>query len=128
MGKRKTNIKMKKKKFFMALTSLLCSILLVSCQNPKYLTFTAEKENSSFSIVNVSVNHPDVQYSLDGGKTWIQLNSGDSVVLRKVGDKALLKGMNPMGFSENYDNYSYFKMTGDVAASGSVMSLIDGIV
>ncbi len=90
-----------------------------------YLTFTAEEDGSSFGIVSNGDNNPDVQYSLDGGETWTALAEGDSVVLAHKGDKALLKGYNPQGFSKNYDHYSAFKMTGKVSASGSVMSLID---
>ena len=92
-----------------------------------YLTFTAEEDSSSFGIVNNGDNNPDVQYSLDGGATWIALSGGKMVTLAHKGDKALLKGNNPQGFSKNYDQYSSFKMTGKVAASGSVMSLIDGV-
>ena len=91
-----------------------------------YLTFTAEEDGSTFGIVN-GRNSPNVLYSLDGGKTWTFLAEGDTVRLAHKGDKALLKGNNPQGFSRNYMEYqSSFKMTGKIAASGSVMSLIDG--
>ena len=92
-----------------------------------YLTFTAEEDGSSFGIVNNGDNNPDVQYSLDGGETWTALTQGDSVVLAHKGDKALLRGNNPEGLSKYGNQYSTFKMTGKVAASGSVMSLIDGV-
>ena len=90
-----------------------------------YLTFTAEEDGSTFSFVNKD-NNPDVQYSLDGGVTWIALAEGDTVVLAHKGDKALLRGDNPQGFSKGSYRYSTFRMTGKVAASGSVMSLVDG--
>ncbi len=91
-----------------------------------YLTFTAEEDGSTFGIVN-GRNSPNVLYSLDGGKIWTFLAEGDTVRLAHKGDKALLKGNNPHGFSQNYSEYqSSFKMTGKIAASGSVMSLIDG--
>ena len=92
-----------------------------------YLTFTAEEDGSTFGIINEGGNNPDIQYSLDGGETWTALAAGDTITLAHKGDKALLKGNNPEGFSKNYDQYSSFKMTGKVAASGSVMSLIDGV-
>ena len=95
--------------------------------DPNYLTFTAEEDGSTFGIVNYYDNNPDVQYSLDGGETWSALTEGDMVVLAHKGDNALLRGDNPQGFSEDIDPCSTFKMTGKVAASGSVMSLIDGI-
>ena len=91
-----------------------------------YLTFTAEEDGSTFGIVNEG-NNPDVQYSLDGGETWNALAAGDTVTLSHKGDKALLRGNNPEGFSKDWDQYSCFRMTGKVAASGSVMSLIDGV-
>ncbi|MBO4720164.1 MAG: leucine-rich repeat protein, partial [Prevotella sp.] len=93
-----------------------------------YLTFTAEEDGSTFGIVNNGKNNPDIQYSLDGGKTWTALAAGDTVTLSHKGDKALLRGDNPEGFSkEAYSKYSSFTMTGKIAASGSVMSLIDGM-
>ena len=92
-----------------------------------YLTFTAEEDGSSFGIVNYEGNNPDVQYSLDGGETWTALAAGDTITLAHKGDKALLRGDNPEGFSKGYDKYSSFTMTGKIAASGSVMSLIDGV-
>ena len=92
-----------------------------------YLTFTAEEDGSSFGIVNNGGNNPDVQYSLDGGKTWTALSGGEMVTLTYKGDKALLRGDNPEGFSNGYNKYSSFTMTGKIAASGSVMSLIDGV-
>ncbi len=95
--------------------------------DPNYLTFTAEEDGSSFGIVNINNNNPDVQYSLDGGKTWTALAGGEMVTLAHKGDKALLKGNNPEGFSFSKSDNSSFRMTGKVAASGSVMSLIDGV-
>ncbi|MEE3482725.1 MAG: leucine-rich repeat protein [Bacteroidales bacterium] len=93
-----------------------------------YLTFTAEEDGSTFGIVHTGENNPDVQYSLDGGETWTALAAGDTITLAHKGDKALLKGNNPQGFSfSRWNKYSSFTMTGKVAASGSVMSLIDGI-
>ena len=102
---------------------MLCAACVASAAN--YLTFTAEEDGSTFSFVNKD-NNPDVQYSLDGGVTWIALAEGDTVVLAHKGDKALLRGDNPQGFSKGSSRYSTFRMTGKVAASGSVMSLVDG--
>ena len=87
-----------------------------------YLTFTAEKDNSSFSIEDNDIKS-NIFYSLDNGETWIQLTE-EPVSLSK-GNQALLKGNWP---NETPSWYSYpkFKMTGSIAASGSVMSLVDG--
>ena len=103
---------------------MLCVACMASAAN--YLTFTAEEDGSTFGILNKG-NNPDIQYSLDGGETWTALAAGDTITLAHKGDKALLRGNNPEGFSKDYDQYSSFKMIGKVAASGSVMSLIDGV-
>ena len=110
------------KKIITTFIMMLCAVCGASAAN--YLTFTAEEDSSTFGIMN-NKNTPDVQYSLDDGATWTALTEGDSVILAHKGDKALLKGNNPQGFS-NRGNYSFFTMTGKVSASGSVMSLIDG--
>ena len=98
-----------------------------------YLTFTAEEAGSKFGIYNSEDNDPDVQYSLDYGATWTELKPGERVELKNVGDKALLKGYNPDGFSMSFEHdreyfydYTEFRMAGKIAASGSVMSLVDG--
>ena len=113
------------RKIITAFMLLLCAVCMASAAN--YLTFTAEEDSSSFGIVNKG-NHPNIEYSLDGGETWVALAAKNTVTLVKKGDKALLRGDNPDGFSHYYyDGYSSFTMTGGIAASGSVMSLIDGV-
>ncbi len=116
------------KKFLLLL--LLCVTSTLHAAN--YLTFTAEADSSSFGIHNVGGNDPDVQYSLDNGETWTKLTNDTLIRLVRKGDKALLKGLNPKGFSPNELDLlgetplTSFVMTGRIAASGSVMSLIDG--
>ncbi len=103
---------------------MLCVFCISNAAN--YLTFAAEEDGSTFGIKNEGGNNPDVQYSLDGGETWTALAAGDTITLAHKGDKALLRGDNPEGFSKGSNKYSSFTMTGKIAASGSVMSLIDG--
>ncbi|MBP5481416.1 MAG: leucine-rich repeat protein [Paludibacteraceae bacterium] len=101
------------------------SVRVVLCD---YLTFTAEQNGASFTInfknTQTDVEMPNAVYSLDGGRTWYRLSYGEYVVLKNKGDKALLKGINPDGFSQGSDAYAYFEMRGSIAASGSVMSLL----
>ncbi|MBR0501866.1 MAG: hypothetical protein IJJ77_01320, partial [Paludibacteraceae bacterium] len=133
------------KKIFTAFMMMLCAACAASAAN--YLTFTAEEDSSTFGIVYdwagllPSNGWPDIQYSLDGGETWSELAIGDKIILAKKGDKALIRGYNENGMGhwstwEGYEyetesnyqyNYTQFVMTGAIAASGSVMSLIDGI-
>ena len=115
------------------LTFILSQCVMSVAIAANYLTFTAEEAGSKFGILNSEDNDPDVQYSLDDGATWTVLKPGDRVELKNVGDKAFLKGNNPDGFSTAYEHnseyfydYTEFRMSGKIAASGSVMSLVDG--
>lgn len=103
----------------------LCAASALHAAN--YLTFTAEVDNSSLGISEISIEkrNVNVQFSLDGGKTWENLKTDTLISLARKGDKALLRGNNPKGFSSAAYSYTRFVMTGRIAASGSVMSLID---
>jgi hypothetical protein len=94
--------------------------------SPNCLCFTAEQSQASFSIQHVGGNNPNIEYTTNGGVTWIPLAEGETVILANEGDKAYIRGVNPNGFSQGPDNYSQFKTSGHIATSGSVMSLIDG--
>ena len=107
---------------------LLCITSALHAAN--YLTFTAEADNSAFGIKNEGGNDPQIEYSLNKGKSWKSLKADTLISLRRKGKKALLRSMNPEGFSRKGRTketaYTYFVMTGSIAASGSVMSLLDG--
>ncbi len=90
-----------------------------------WLCFTAEAPESEIWYYN-SNNNPDVQYSIDEGKTWKTLEEGVKVTLKNKDDKVYFKGNNPEGFSHGMVDRSGFVMSGLIKASGSVMSLIDG--
>ena len=106
------------------LLTLLCIQLAFCCTTfaANYLTFTAEEDSSAFSIEDHDIKS-NIFYSLDNGKTWNQLT--DQPVSLAKGSRALLKGGKPNG-TPSWRNYSNFKMAGTIAASGSVMSLVDG--
>ena len=98
------------------------------------LTFTALTANSSISTTNMYgtiAKTPSLEYSYDG-ENWehFTLNTGDdatntTVPLANVGDKVYLRATETNDyFSENI-NCICFKMTGSIAASGNVMSLLD---
>jgi hypothetical protein len=112
------------KKTFTTLFLLLVTCCVASAAN--YLTFTAESDNADFSrtFCGNLLTIPDIQYSLDDGQTWTSL--GGEVLLKKKGDKALLRGNNPEGLSQSSSNYVCFQIYSPISVSGSVMSLIDG--
>ena len=108
------------KKIFILLFTQLA--LCCTSFDANYLTFTAEEDNSSFCIEDHNIKS-NIFYSLDNGKTWKQLT--DQPVSLEKGDRALLKGGEPAP-KPSKENYSRFIMQGAIAASGSVMSLVDG--
>ena len=106
------------------LTFILSQCVMSVAFAVNYLTFTAEEAGSKFGIYNSEDNDPEVLYSLDDGATWTKLEPGERVELKNVGDKALLKGYNPDGFSmsfahngEYFYDYTEFRMSGKIAAS-----------
>ena len=93
--------------------------------SPNCLRLTAGPGGASFMIAHTGGNDPHIEYSTNGGVTWLSLVAGDIVRLSE-GDVACIRGINPDGFSKREDAYTQFLTTGSIAASGSVMSLIDG--
>ena len=95
--------------------------------NPDYLCFTAEEENSAVSMSKIgNPNAIALEYSTDH-YTWSDFFPNTTeVTLSNVGDKVYLraKGKN-QSFSKGYEDKYSFALTGKVAASGNVMSLLD---
>ncbi len=105
----------------------------------KGLCFTAEEANST--VMMMLVNHGDVPdyelYYSYNGTDWNEFavysmhggEEGTTITLSNVGDKVYFSGNNPFGFSsadyESGEVYLFnFYMTGKIAASGNVMSLL----
>lgn len=85
------------------------------------LTFTAI-EASTISLTNSGGNVPDIWYSRDL-KEWTQWDYS-SIELTKD-SKIYFKGNNGTQFSKTSSKYSKFVITGKIAASGNIMSLLD---
>lgn len=114
---------MRKLLFLCAALLSSATLLFANEDDINYLTFTAEEAGSTVKITKQgSPDTRDIKYSLDG-EDWIDALNIE-VSLQNVGDKVYYKGDN-MGFSKDASNYYYFVMTGQIAASGSVMSLIN---
>lgn len=100
---------------------------------PDYLCFTSSQDGSTVSLnndlINSGSNWPNVEYSTDGSNwtTW-----DFSAITLDNGNKLYLRGNNPNGFSLHPNNSSeekpgnHFAMTGQLSASGNIMSLIYG--
>ena len=121
-----------KKLFGKILGAGLCMGMLIGCMpggalqvkaatEPNYLTFTAEEAGSTLSLSWASAS--DVQNNTDHGTTWSAYARGTTITLANVGDSVSFKGR---GFvANNRANVNHVRMTGKIAASGSVTSLID---
>lgn len=95
------------------------------------LCFTAEEANSSVTLKRES-NPPSIftfnglEYKLNDGD-WTSYNIGSTISLANVGDKVYMRavaaGNQQMGAFSN--NYHYFVMTGKIAASGNINTLLN---
>ena len=90
------------------------------------LCFTSEKANSTVKLAaNRSAPEVNLQTSTDGG-SWTPYTVGDTITLANVDDKVYFKAIGSnsvMGSSTS--NYNKFVMTGKIAASGNVNSLLE---
>ena len=79
--------------------------------------------NSTIAMSKVkSAPTVDLKYSLDDGKTWTQWDFSE--ISLSDGQSVCFKGQNTTFATSTYD-YNRFDMTGTIAASGNIMSIID---
>lgn len=93
-----------------------------------YLCFTANTEGSTIALVKKGTpTEVTIEYSIDGD-TWYTYEFGTVVTLNYAGDEVYFRNGGEevaSGFSASSSNYYNFTMTGSIAASGNVMSLLD---
>lgn len=87
-----------------------------------YLTFTAEEDGSRLSLTKLGAPYDITLYYSTDGTLWNKYSIGDEFTLNK-GDFVKFRGENTY-FSKNNLNYYYFNISGEVTASGSLMSLV----
>ena len=87
------------------------------------LNFTAEDNNSTVRLIMNGTLDTSYEYSTDN-ITWSPYTIGDTVTLTNAGDKVYFRGDNSSA-SFNWDCYMQFKMSGSIAASGNIMSILD---
>ena len=105
---------------------------------PQYLTFTAEQSNSTIRLNRVgsaeTLPNATIWYSTDSGETWNDYTytqqgtrgfSGEVITLSHVGDKVMLKGRNETLATDSFYQYHNFVMTGKIAASGEIDTLLN---
>lgn len=126
------------KKVFCIFLSLIALMGLSACEpetpgNPQtpdpeessYLTFVSSGESS---VALVKVGEPSdisLEYSIDG-KSWNPYIIGEVIYLFDEDKLSFRAGeTGNEGFSKGKDDYYQFKISGDVAAKGNIMSLLD---
>ena len=89
-----------------------------------YLTFTSSQDNSTIALNAVGTPDPiSLEYCTNNEDTWQPYTVGDTLTIAN-GQKVKFRGNNST-FSKGDNDYYNFAMTGKIAASGSVMTLID---
>ena len=93
---------------------------------PDYLCFTAEEARSTvaMSVKGTPTKGQAFEYSTNG-TNWSEFIPGTTTItLAKVGDKVYFRGYNTT-VGESSTMYYKFVMSGKIAASGNIMSLLD---
>lgn len=94
---------------------------------PKYLCFTAEEDGSTVGMaINGTLSSvPSLEYCTDK-ISWNPFIIGSTIVtLTNAGDKVYFRNSGTADSFSESSKYAYFVLTGKVAASGNVMSLLD---
>ena len=90
------------------------------------LCFTAKQDNSTIKLTkNGSPVDVNLQTSTDGN-SWNPYTVEDTITLTNVGDKVYFKAVGSnYSIGNGYSEYHKFIMTGKIAASGNVNSLLE---
>lgn len=90
-----------------------------------WLCFTAQEANSTIEMaVNGTLTKNQAFETSSDGVVWTEFVPGTTVItLANVGDKVFFRGNNET-VSESNKNYLSYKMSGKIAASGNIMSLL----
>lgn len=93
---------------------------------PDYLCFTAEEAGSTvaMAIHGTPTKGQAFEYSTDGTNWSVFTPGTTTITLANAGDKVYFRGDNTT-VSESYNIYYQFVMSGKIAASGNIMSLLD---
>ena len=93
---------------------------------PDYLCFTAEQagSNVAMAVTGTPTKGQAFEYSTDGSN-WSVFTPGTTrITLANIGNKVYFRGDN-ITVSQSTSNYYKFVMSGKIAASGNIMSLLD---
>ena len=89
------------------------------------LCFTAEEDNSTIQLTKVGSAPTLSLMKSDDGIIWSSYAQGDIITLATAGDKVYFKNSTTVTqLATRLSNYNKFVMTGKIAASGNIMSLL----
>ena len=83
--------------------------------------FTARQSNSTVGLAKLSPNQT-IEYSYDGNN-WNSMTTTTTITLTNIGDSFYVRGV--LSGSNSGSNYTQFKMTGNIKASGNINYLWD---
>lgn len=109
------------------LLGILCMLgIEMSAEPINYLCFTANADNSTVKLVKYGTPTAISLQYLKPGEEWKTYAVGDEITLPSVNDKVYFRtsSIGPVAFSQSMSKYYNFEMSGKVAASGDVMSLV----
>ena len=84
-----------------------------------FVTFTAQEANSTIGLNKLST-HQTLEYSTDNA-TWNVFDTSVTITLSNIGDEVYVRGV--LSGHNNLNDYTCFKMTGLIAASGNCNAL-----
>lgn len=91
----------------------------------KPLTFTAVLPNSTVSSTKQGTPViSGIRYSIDNGNTWNMYTVGDTITLTDIGDSVQFMNLNEQLSLSSSDLFN-FQLTGRIAASGNVQSMLN---
>ena len=110
-------------------TEQITDNVIIRARNRDWLCFTANTDNSTVALKK---NGEPYEAALEFTTTetdWHTYTFGQTITLTDAGDKVYFRNASEdlaKGFSKDFMNdYYQFAMTGSIAASGNVMSLLD---
>ena len=84
-----------------------------------FVTFTAKEANSTIGLERISTTQT-FEYSTDNA-TWNVFDTSVTITLSNIGDEVYVRGV--LSGHNNLSDYTRFKMTGLIAASGNCNAL-----
>jgi len=111
--------------------SSLYPVILKMIFDPLHTPLTFEAKTAGATVTFTPNPHQaydanSVEYSTDGGKTWLDCATGASVTLTNVGDKVAFHGNRTAYASNTSESYcSRFTSSEDCYFYGNVMSLVN---